>query len=46
MDGSRLAALGWKPHIDLEEGIRRTYRHFVDEAIASRGTSKRTKGTE
>ena len=46
MDGSRLAALGWKPHIDLEEGIRRTYRHFVDEATASRGISERTKCTE
>lgn len=46
MDGSRLAALGWKPHIDLEEGIRKTYRHFVDEATASRGISERTKCTE
>jgi GDP-L-fucose synthase len=29
MDSSRLAALGWKPAISLEEGIRQTYRWFL-----------------
>jgi GDP-L-fucose synthase len=28
LDTSRLTALGWKPKIDLEEGIRRTYEYF------------------
>ncbi|MFV0368688.1 MAG: GDP-L-fucose synthase family protein [Hyphomicrobiaceae bacterium] len=31
MDGSRLAALGWRPQISLEEGIGRTYRQFIDD---------------
>src|SRR5579875_2099702 len=30
MDSSRLAALGWKPKISLEEGIRGVYRWFLD----------------
>jgi GDP-L-fucose synthase len=29
MDSSRLAALGWRPKTDLEEGIREVYRWFV-----------------
>ncbi|MEO6716280.1 MAG: GDP-L-fucose synthase [Novosphingobium sp.] len=29
MDGSRLAAMGWKPRIDLEKGIADVYRRFV-----------------
>jgi GDP-L-fucose synthase len=29
MDSSRLIALGWKPRIDLETGIRRVYDDFV-----------------
>jgi GDP-L-fucose synthase len=29
MDGSKLAALGWKPRIGLEDGIRETYRWFL-----------------
>ena len=29
LDVSRLAALGWKPGIGLEEGIRATYEWFV-----------------
>jgi GDP-L-fucose synthase len=32
MDSSRLAAMGWRPRIDLEEGIASTYRHFLDAA--------------
>jgi GDP-L-fucose synthase len=30
MDVSRLKALGWKPSIDLEEGLRRTYQWFLN----------------
>jgi GDP-L-fucose synthase len=29
MDSSRLFALGWRPQIDLETGIRRTYEDFL-----------------
>jgi GDP-L-fucose synthase len=29
MDSSRIAALGWKPEIPLEEGIASTYRWYV-----------------
>jgi len=29
MDSSRLFALGWKPQIDLETGIRLTYENFL-----------------
>jgi GDP-L-fucose synthase len=28
MDSSRLLALGWKPEVNLEEGIRRAYQDF------------------
>ena len=30
LDTARLSALGWKPRIRLEEGIRSTYRWFLD----------------
>ena len=29
MDNSRLAAMGWKPTVDLAEGIRRSYAAFL-----------------
>ena len=29
MDNSRLFALGWKPHISLEQGIRLAYEDFL-----------------
>lgn len=28
MDSSKIAALGWKPSIDLESGIKRVYEHY------------------
>ncbi|MBX7533906.1 GDP-L-fucose synthase [Qipengyuania sp. 1XM1-15A] len=31
MDSSRLRAMGWKPAISLEEGLRQAYAAFVDE---------------
>ncbi|MDR7533556.1 MAG: GDP-L-fucose synthase, partial [Armatimonadota bacterium] len=36
LDVSRLHALGWKARIPLEEGIRQTYRWYV-ETVAGRG---------
>jgi GDP-L-fucose synthase len=36
MDGSRLAALGWKPRIDFREGLERTYRWFLDQSARGR----------
>jgi nucleoside-diphosphate-sugar epimerase len=34
LDTSRLAALGWVPSIGLEEGIRSTYRWFLENRAA------------
>ena len=34
MDGSRLAALGWRAAIDIREGIERTYASFLTEQAA------------
>ncbi len=36
MDSSRLFALGWKPRIDLETGIRLAYDDFLKRFAASR----------
>lgn len=30
LDVSRLSAMGWKPEITLDEGIARTYEHFLE----------------
>ena len=37
LDVSRLAALGWRAGIDLERGLRDTYRWFVEQQGAFRG---------
>ena len=31
MDTARLNALGWKPGIDLREGIQRTYTWYLEQ---------------
>ncbi len=36
LEVGKLAALGWKARIALEEGIARTYRSFLDEKAAGR----------
>jgi GDP-L-fucose synthase len=36
MDVTKLARLGWKPRISLADGIRSTYRWFLDNAAAAR----------
>ncbi|MBT9148180.1 MAG: GDP-L-fucose synthase [Syntrophomonadaceae bacterium] len=35
LDISRIKALGWKPKIDLEEGIRKMYEWYVEKQILS-----------
>jgi len=32
MDGSKLAVLGWRPRIDLREGLAHAYRTFCEDA--------------
>jgi GDP-L-fucose synthase len=34
MDSSRLAALGWKPQVDLESGIALVYQDFLSKTAA------------
>jgi nucleoside-diphosphate-sugar epimerase len=36
MDSSRLNAMGWKPSIGLDEGVRQTYRWFLDHYESAR----------
>ena len=38
MDSSRLFALGWKPQVDLEEGIRLAYGDFLSRQTPQKGT--------
>lgn len=37
MDSSRLYATGWRPRIDLRDGIADAYREFLDQSVAKRG---------
>lgn len=36
MDSSRISAMGWTPRIKLDDGVRSTYRWFLEHDIASR----------
>jgi GDP-L-fucose synthase len=36
LDVSRLTALGWKARIGLEEGLKRTYRDYLEEKASGR----------
>lgn len=38
LDIARLAAIGWKPAIPLEHGIRQTYQWFLQHQDTARGT--------
>jgi GDP-L-fucose synthase len=37
MDVSRLTAMGWRPEIGLEDGLRQTYRWFLENHATLRG---------
>jgi len=39
MDSSRLFALGWRPQIDLETGIRLVYADFLGRFVAETRTA-------
>lgn len=39
VDASRLAAFGWQPAIDLDQGLRSTYRWFVNNQHLYRGAA-------
>jgi GDP-L-fucose synthase len=41
MDSSRLNALGWRPQVGLEEGLRRTYEAFLRGESSSRSAASR-----
>jgi GDP-L-fucose synthase len=30
LDSSRIISLGWKPKIDLQDGINQTYKWFIE----------------
>jgi GDP-L-fucose synthase len=34
LDGSKLAKLGWKPKISLQEGLERTVRWYQENRVA------------
>lgn len=36
MDSSRLAALGWRPQVDLQSGLAKAYEDFITHASARR----------
>lgn len=38
LDSTRINRLGWRPQIDLEEGLRQTYEWFVKNHLYARGT--------
>lgn len=37
MDSSRLVAMGWRPRVSLEEGVRETYRWYLKTDAAGLG---------
>jgi GDP-L-fucose synthase len=39
LDISRLASLGWRPRINLDEGLRSTYAWYVENAASARGAA-------
>jgi GDP-L-fucose synthase len=41
MDGRKLKALGWQPRTGLEEGIRSTYRWFLENRTERDGNTGR-----
>jgi GDP-L-fucose synthase len=43
LDVSKLTSLGWKAHTSLDEGLRETYRWFLDSAAPVGGAAARSK---
>jgi GDP-L-fucose synthase len=40
MSGARLAAMGWRPRIGLEDGVRATYRWYLEQLVEPRGAAR------
>ncbi|MGA2494076.1 MAG: GDP-L-fucose synthase [Roseiarcus sp.] len=40
MSGARLAAMGWRPRIGLEDGIRATYRWYLEQLAEPAGAPR------
>ena len=38
LDSGKLTAMGWRPRIDLREGLRQAYRWFLEHGAAAAGT--------
>jgi len=38
LDVSRLKALGWRPTVPLEEGLRRTYEWYLEDCVTADGS--------
>jgi GDP-L-fucose synthase len=44
LDISRLAALGWTPHISLRDGLTMTYRHYLEARESTPSTARISAG--
>jgi GDP-L-fucose synthase len=44
LDVSKLTRIGWTATTSLEEGLRRSYRWFLDHRHEARGSGRRTAG--
>ena len=35
LDSTTINSLGWKPHIDLESGLKMTYKYYLKEMLTN-----------